>query len=265
MKKVKMLMLAVILLAVAYGCQKVNEPAVMKRADEKKEAALIANRDNSLQLQSWTNVANNSNPYDDSGRRHNEILDALDKHMEVTRDGSRAAKKAFIIHYCKQQGIDLTESLAFMEPIMAKAEQDDYTTIFNYPGCTPVCDKYVRRLRQIVAGVEKPADWNGFIPAVKGLEEEISNSDLKDQDKEALLSVASVARYSGAYWYERRPKVPLHNDQMPRWLNAIVRWQAAVTCDMMSATLGMITFSRTASEDASAFSSFVNDGIRDNW
>lgn len=264
-KRMMLLLSATITLWWATGCQKaderLNKSSTIKQVNDEQ----IPSVENVVTLENWKEVANKHNPYDDSGRRHNEILSALDAHMDITKDGSRQAKHEFIVAYCRKQGIDINKMLSFMTPIMEKAALDDYRSIYDYPTCTTAYDHYLQRLVGIIKGVQTPADWDKFIPAVKSLEDEILRSDIGEDERKDLLIVSSVARYSAAYWYERRPPVPVHDDEMPRWLNAIVRWQAALTCDMMAACLATVTFSENFAEAASEFSAFVHDGIRDHW
>lgn len=246
-------------LYVLSGCRKqiTGENEVTKKTTSSSRISAIAGYENE------------KNPYDHFGIRHNEILTALEQHIQESHDTTRAAKREFIVGYCLEQGIDIRKSLAVTEKMMAEAAADDYKDIYSHPSNGKYMTLYTGKVLSLINQVDSEDTFREYVEQVKELESEVLNTQgISEEEKVGILGSMSIARHSAGFWFARKEnfqETEQTNKRIPGWLNWIVRMKAAITVDHAAFIVGIITFSDTPGDDAASLSSFVHDGIRDYW
>lgn len=213
--------------------------------------------------------ANDHNPFEHAGQRHNEILEALESHIWKTRDTSRQAKRSFVISYCMEQGMDITRSVARTEKIMKQVRPDNYDIVIQHPRMTGHLSESLASVMEQIGTLEGDETFTGFVESMKAREQEVIDAaDIPEEEKAAILTSMAIARHSAGFWYERRQNFMDAADsgrRLPGWVNWIVRMQAAITVDYLSAFVSVLTLGGSPSEDAAMHSGFVHDGIKTYW
>jgi hypothetical protein len=148
------------------------------------------------------NVANSNNPYDEVGKEHDKDLNQLVKIKNVSE------AKIINLGRDKLNSIQVTtdEERAFVDALISDLpniydnSQRPLTQILGPIVTSNEGRNAVSTLDGIVSNLDTPV--NTFIANMKQFEDDdiVSNRDLSPEEKGAILTCTSVARFSAAFW-----------------------------------------------------------------
>ncbi len=206
MKRMKMTMwmMAMVVTGMFFSCQHYPELVTVESMPDDEPAVVIST---GIMYNEWMEAANPLNPYDEVGYWHNRILVDTESCRGVRQQAGDVAVTHCIRQFVLTElGVDLSqqELLAVLESVMP-----EYDNLFIQVVENSVLEEYVkhylRRILETVRGYGGENNWWGsydeFKQAIQQLETEVLHDPvLSDWERKAVLSVSSVARYSGLYW-----------------------------------------------------------------
>jgi hypothetical protein len=223
----KTTIIAVLAVMVLSACTK-NEPSIHKTNLSYRNAASL----------SMEEAANPANPYDSAGFLHNKIVDAVIKQTTAQGDTSIQAIALRVIAFRNNGSTALNmQTLMSANSIVFKNEPDSFRQLIDGSELSGSAKGYLHALMQIV---KDTTVYNNPSIAYKLLHDRIvnledlilNNGQITNDDRQAVLSVTSIARYSLYYW--------MHQDRQYS-LKKIIRAIATATGDIGGAIEGYLT------------------------
>ncbi|WP_293891492.1 hypothetical protein [Flavobacterium sp.] len=166
-------------------------------------------------------AANSKNEFDYVGKLHNEILSQLIKNNKVSEMSiSEISKKVKEIALSNQNYLDKFKGVGYYE----LTDEDIKKGIADYPnkfasitdnakissGAKETLTKLIVYLFDNGEKLDSKELYNFII----SFENEVNNSELKDDEKGLILSTTSIVRYSNFYWTNQQT---LTNTQSRFW------------------------------------------------
>lgn len=173
----------------------------------KTDESTIENMSTMGNIQSSAKTYNNiGNPYEYVGQHHNAFLDFYmqQNSPEDLNDIIEMARQFFQNQYA----LTLPDSISNQEVatnVTYSIEHSISENIMALKNAGSISDLTYNYLAQLANIVENPADdedLNDFVNKIENLEKTLLLANLTGADKEILLSVISVAKYSANYWKE---------------------------------------------------------------
>lgn len=145
-------------------------------------------------------VTKTNNPFDRYGEIHNAGLMALAEYKRETGDATRKGKKTFLENWYQAQSgnkISLPEYISIEKEVI-----EDYRSVLQGLVSSAVAKRYMNQLCDAVEKIDAVSDvaYQKFSQRVLSIERVVISSKLPDQETRVLQCVASMMRYSGAYW-----------------------------------------------------------------
>lgn len=190
------------------------------------------------------------NPFDSFGYYHNEGLDHITHELSLSHDTSRKAKVMGTVSYIKWRfGIEVDDSVLEVTMSLTKRAGYTFTDAVGNAGDENVV-AYLQELERIVTSKENYPDAPILYDAVKSKIERweasvLTNQDLSYSDRQKLLQIGSVARFSSGYWihvFNDYAATQRQGKMMPLgfWKD-VLKVVAAVTADVAGAASGVFT------------------------
>ncbi len=239
MKK-QMIIIAIALLAIA--CKKETR---QNNASTDQRSPL-----RSLSEAVVTTPANPINPYDSVGRMHNAGLDYISRMILRTGDATAGAINRYISLFCR-------DSLHIVMPVISPAPHllirqgspDELNKAIGQLPYSLSVKSYLNRLVDLAK--DSTGTWNyaAFKKQVMNLENKVlTDRALAIDQQRILLSAASVARYSAAYWSAKAAQ----KNRNGCWWCGPVSWAFVVVHDITGTVVtggvpGGIAFSKFSS------------------
>lgn len=170
----------------------------------KKEGATkvndVVHMEQSTAKRSLPTVSKTDNPFDRYGEIHNAGLKALAEYKKETGDATRKGKKTFLENWYQAQTgnkISLPEYISIEKEVI-----EDYRSVLKGLVSSADAKRYMNQLCDAVEKIDAVSDsaYQKFVHRIQGIERVIGSSKLSDQETSVLQCVASMMRYSGAYW-----------------------------------------------------------------
>ena len=220
--KVKMMGLAVCLLAIVAGCRKIEKPGV-KNGEE-----------NSVQK---IGIARSNNPFEKIGQNHNEVVAAYMKHLEAAGDTSRQARIKFIVQYNKEfKGKDVSKTVG---TIAYKFDRETCMAPFQKLGYRGETIKCVGDIWDTIEALKEHRDYGRMQKELLEIEQEIAHLKIPEEERANLFKVSAVAKYSCAFYKEKVLDQPIKSNGrslFTRILGAVIVAHA----DFTGANLGVL-------------------------
>ena len=261
MRKMKMMMLALMGAATMSGCKE-QVPQQLQQAQTTKDAA---KREMAQSADDILDPTNGLNPFEHFGMEHNKRLTAIDQLIQDGGDDSRDAIRAHNLALVKaNRGIDFSKQLDQLEKAFKTYEYDKE---FVFGQMEPQGAEYLRRLIDKVAPLESVDTYKRFIADVKQLEEQIlEDKSLSERDRNVLLVATSIGRHS-AYWWQDRIRTEIKQEDGRGFFNRFLQLHAYVNGDLIAGAIGM--FTESSMEDvvdgAAGISSYFRWYVANNW
>lgn len=148
-------------------------------------------------------ASNPGNPFDNVGFDHNVTLQAT---RAVWSDPSStvAADYSALVQYANSRGYPVTYSLDNLTTMVGNINADGSpgkSTYVSTIGLSQQAKSYASQIFNLTVGVETYSSYEAFKSAMIQLESAISaNSAITSNERQRLLTGASVARHSVLYW-----------------------------------------------------------------
>ena len=154
-------------------------------------------------------ASNSKNEFDYIGKAHNDGLAKIIENEEnvalfkndnfsftIKTINEIGFKTDGFVNLSKNEKVNAElEEVSFLNATLTNEMIDDYS---KKGYISSDVQKYLTEILSLVTIVDKGGDFNGFKNKMITLETKLN--DLKGNDREFLLSVASLSRYSVAYW-----------------------------------------------------------------
>jgi hypothetical protein len=205
-------------------------------------------------------IRNPLNPYDSIGLIHNQALqvtwDYLQKSGDTTSNGIRTQVIQF---FGKRYGSDITVPLSQMEHLYHEDFPAGIQKVSAQGMVSPLMAGYLNQIVAMVKSIHKPTEYKIFNSGIISLAQNIiTDKQLTATQKEKLLMVSSISRYSIAFWIDKANRIGGHQeastDGFFHWLLQAINCGLA---DVGAAASGISYFEspREVLEDASDISS----------
>ncbi len=218
----------------------------------------------SLQQMAITDSIHNPlNPYDSIGLIHNQVLqvtwDYLQKSGDTTSNGKR---KQVIQFFGKRYGRNITIPLSQMEHLYHQDYPSGIQKVSPQGIISPLLAGYLNQIVAMVKAIHQLSGYKVFKSSIVSLEQNIiTDKQLTPLQKEKILMVSSIARYSIAFWMDKANRIGGHQDAATE---GFFHWLLqAINCgltDVGAAASGIGHFEspREVLEDASDMSSLAS-------
>jgi hypothetical protein len=205
----------------------------------------------------YSGAQNTLNPYDSFGFCHNEGLDYITGLLRISLDTGKEAKVQGTISYIRWKfGTDIAES--GLEQALTFVKRDGFrlTDVIGISG-NGYTFRFLEELESILKNEQNYPGFTICFDSVKLKIEQWEQSVTADQnlpegDRQKLLQVGSVARYSSCYWihiFNKYEAGQTHDQMVPLgFWKSVLKVVSAVTADVAGAAVGV--FSESNAGDA---------------
>ncbi|MEE1947247.1 hypothetical protein VRU48_19125 [Pedobacter sp. KR3-3] len=182
------------------------------------------------------------NPFDDTGKLHNQVLEKVWQYVQLTGDTSSPGKVKLIAgHFSRTEGRDVAPAIErCRKKIALLGKGPMQPAISNAP--------LSQRSRELLTDLYKSlreADRENLYPlfrkSVLTVEARIATEKIPEFERTALFKWASILRYSGAYWLEKLDRYPLPDGTAPGGAagkGRFLHWFTFVTADLLGGVVG---------------------------
>lgn len=192
-------------------------------------------------------TANNANPYDSIGIRHNIVLDSVWNYVQRTKDTTASGKRNYIISYFKHY---LPQQAAQAERVLINGSQT------ALPGLAPILEgKNITRqtkslLDNLITDINQMQSMNDYpmlLQNIRKLEATAMEGSIPKDEQAIVLQASAVARYSSVFWHDKIQHNPLPAPD--GFLKSILHYIVAVQADTLGAIYGIFSGSVEAEAD----------------
>ncbi len=186
------------------------------------------------------------NPFDYMGEEHNEALQYGWDNLQKTGDTTKAGKRACLVQYFKERyGRDLNKTIdanAWMEKMSPEE-------ILSKSPFTNGCTELLRAILNAGKTLKEEGNLEEYRTAIERIESEAVQAGLADKERNGVLQVAAIAKYSADYWHRKLTDFPPPT-------GASLRWLINLTADNVGAIIGL--FGGDMQGEADYMSDLVN-------
>lgn len=208
MNLLKKTMWVAVVSLVFFSCGYVQEMPLS--FNEGKSSNAIVNMEE--EANPWILAANPLNPFDETGYLHNRILADTESCTIHTRSDMETVSQCVSGIMMDQWQIEISTAqlLPVLEVVMQ--EQDNlFVQVVENTSLSDHAKNYLRNILAIIQSGPNDESWWDSYPEKKqqliDLEAEVySDMALSSHEQQAVLAVASVARYSAYYWMHDLPE-----------------------------------------------------------
>ncbi|MCF3109631.1 hypothetical protein LL912_12695 [Niabella sp. CC-SYL272] len=178
-----------------------------------------------------------TNPYDEIGRQHNELLSKTRYYIERGGENTISGRSRFVV---KVTGIDkkAADLDAFVIKIISDTASRFHNTI-ERQSQNPAVKNHLYQICDAIKLLKEKQDIEAVKARINEIEQQISNAiNLNQTEKRALFIAASVAKHSTEYWLndpELNPTSDSNLAQRPNFIKRALKAIAAATVDMVAA------------------------------
>jgi hypothetical protein len=159
-------------------------------------------------------IRNPLNPYDSIGLIHNQALSATWDYLQKSGDTTSKGKRMQVIQFFKKRyGKDISPQLNQMEFLYHQDYPAGILKVSPQGAVSPLMAGYLNQIVAMVKAIHEPTGYNIFNSGIVSLEQKIiADKQLTALQKEKVLMVSSISRYSIAFWMDKANRVGGHQD-----------------------------------------------------
>lgn len=147
-----------------------------------------------------TQILESNNPYDEAGKRHNEILkEVIIKGYNNKVDNFRDVLTQEEIRFFEEEETFVSNTIYYFSDV----NNTDIVNLVEWVNTNTEPGKTQNIITSFLETIYDFQDYNKYQSYIYDFEDLIINSDsLSEDDKNKILISSSVARYSGDFWHK---------------------------------------------------------------
>lgn len=184
-------------------------------------------------------AANNANPYDSIGIRHNIVLDSVWNYVQRTKDTTASGKRNYLIGYFKQH---LPQRVAEAERILINGPHGSLPGLDKILAGKIISQQTRGLLDSLMADIgqmQSLDDCRALVEKIRELETQAQRASISIYEKDLILQAAAIAKYSSVFWHD---KIQHNPPPAPdAFLKGILHYIVAVQADTLGAIYGIFS------------------------
>lgn len=204
-----------------------------------------------------------ANPYDSSGKLHNEVLGALRSYQKTTGDTTKSGMKDFLNRELQKRfnrGLSINPDR--VEADFKRVQQKGLSNFLSGASMSDQMKQYFIRLDEITRRLKSVDQFRSFVFEISEIEGMILQGDLPKHVQESMLRITSITYHSGLFWkkiYDDNSWInPSPHPAEMRWW----QWPIVTNADFLGGLFGFLDGgNRHSIEDAAGWMSGGAEGL----